>query len=50
MDRARAAAARARMKANIGAAMGEIEDIGSVSFLVFKDPDGNLLMVCQRNN
>lgn len=27
----------------------EIEDIGSVSFLAFKDPDQNLLMVCQRN-
>ena len=27
----------------------EIEDIGSVSTLTFKDPDGNLLMVCQRN-
>lgn len=26
-----------------------IEDIGSVSTLVFRDPDGNLLMVCQRN-
>lgn len=27
----------------------EIEDVGSVSTLTFKDPDGNLLMVCQRN-
>jgi predicted enzyme related to lactoylglutathione lyase len=26
-----------------------VEDIGSVSFLTFKDPDQNLLMVCQRN-
>jgi catechol 2,3-dioxygenase-like lactoylglutathione lyase family enzyme len=25
----------------------EIEDIGSVAFLQFRDPDGNLLMVCQ---
>ena len=25
------------------------EDIGSVTFLVFRDPDRNLLMVCQRN-
>lgn len=25
------------------------EDIGSVTTLVFKDPDTNLLMVCQRN-
>lgn len=28
---------------------GEIQDIGSVSFLAFRDPDGNRLMVCQRN-
>ncbi len=27
----------------------EIEDIGSVSTLTFKDPANNLLMVCQRN-
>lgn len=26
-----------------------IEDIGSVSTLVFQDPDQNLLMICQRN-
>ena len=26
-----------------------IEDIGSVTTLTFKDPDNNLLMVCQRN-
>jgi hypothetical protein len=26
-----------------------IEDIGSVSTLVMKDPDDNLLMICQRN-
>jgi predicted enzyme related to lactoylglutathione lyase len=25
------------------------DDIGSVTTLVFKDPDGNLLMVCQHN-
>lgn len=25
------------------------EDIGSVTTLTFKDPDGNLLMACQRN-
>lgn len=25
------------------------EDIGSVSFLVFEDPDGNRLMACERN-
>lgn len=24
-------------------------DIGSVSFVQFRDPDGNLLMACQRN-
>jgi len=29
--------------------VGDIDDIGSVTTLVFKDPDGNLLMVCQRN-
>jgi predicted enzyme related to lactoylglutathione lyase len=29
--------------------VGQIENIGSVSFLMFKDPDNNLLMVCQRN-
>jgi predicted enzyme related to lactoylglutathione lyase len=27
-----------------------VEDIGSVTTLVFKDPDDNLLMVCQRNS
>ena len=27
----------------------DVENIGSVSTLTFKDPDGNLLMVCQRN-
>lgn len=27
----------------------DVTDIGSVSFLTFKDPDANLLMVCQRN-
>lgn len=27
-----------------------IEDIGSVSTLIFRDPDGNLLMVCQANH
>lgn len=26
----------------------EVEDIGSVSFVQFEDPDGNPLMVCQR--
>lgn len=26
-----------------------IEDIGSVSTLVIHDPDGNLLMICQKN-
>jgi predicted enzyme related to lactoylglutathione lyase len=25
------------------------ENVGSVSFVTFRDPDGNLLMVCQRN-
>jgi predicted enzyme related to lactoylglutathione lyase len=27
----------------------DVTDIGSVSFLAFRDPDGNPLMVCQRN-
>jgi predicted enzyme related to lactoylglutathione lyase len=27
----------------------EVEDIGSVSFVQFEDPDGNALMVCRRN-
>lgn len=27
----------------------DVEDIGSVSMLIFKDPDNNLLMVAQRN-
>ena len=27
----------------------EPEDIGSVSILTFEDPDGNRLMVCERN-
>ncbi|MEO8395296.1 MAG: VOC family protein [Chloroflexota bacterium] len=31
------------------AILGDIQDIGSVTTLTFKDPDGNLLMVCQRN-
>lgn len=29
--------------------LGEIQDIGSVSTLLFKDLDNNLLMVCQPN-
>jgi predicted enzyme related to lactoylglutathione lyase len=29
--------------------VGDILDIGSVSFLTFRDPDSNLLMICQRN-
>jgi predicted enzyme related to lactoylglutathione lyase len=29
--------------------VSEIEDIGSVSFVAFKDPDGNILMACQDN-
>lgn len=27
----------------------DVTDIGSVSFIAFRDPDGNPLMVCQRN-
>ena len=28
--------------------VGEVTDIGSVAFLQFRDPDGNLLMACER--
>ncbi|MCX6043936.1 MAG: VOC family protein [Chloroflexi bacterium] len=27
-----------------------VEDIGSVTYVSFRDPDNNLLMVCQANN
>jgi catechol 2,3-dioxygenase-like lactoylglutathione lyase family enzyme len=27
-----------------------IQDVGSVTTLTFKDPDNNLLMICQRNS
>ena len=27
----------------------DVTDIGSVSFVRFRDPDGNLLMICERN-
>ncbi len=30
--------------------VSSIEDIGRVSFLAFRDPDQNLLVVCQRNH
>ncbi|MDQ5853468.1 MAG: VOC family protein [Chloroflexota bacterium] len=42
-------AARDFLWANAVELVGPIQDIGSVSFLTFKDPDNNLLMVCQRN-
>jgi predicted enzyme related to lactoylglutathione lyase len=29
--------------------VSEVADIGSVAMLIFKDPDHNLLMVCQAN-
>jgi predicted enzyme related to lactoylglutathione lyase len=29
--------------------LGAVEEIGSLRTLTFRDPDGNLLMVCQRN-
>jgi catechol 2,3-dioxygenase-like lactoylglutathione lyase family enzyme len=29
--------------------VGDVQDIGSVSFVQFRDPDGNRLMVCARN-
>ncbi|QGQ18817.1 VOC family protein [Cellulomonas sp. JZ18] len=28
--------------------VGDVTDIGSVAFLQFRDPDGNLLMACER--
>jgi predicted enzyme related to lactoylglutathione lyase len=37
------------LKAHAVTLVREVEDIGSVSTLTFQDPDGNLLMVCQRN-
>lgn len=42
-------AAEAFLKESAVTVLGQVEDIGSVSFLTFKDPDNNLLMVCQRN-
>jgi len=42
-------AAYAFLKDNNVEIVSEPEDIGSVSTLTFKDPDQNLLMVCQRN-
>lgn len=42
-------AARNFLRANDVELIGEIENIGSVTFVTFKDLDNNLLMVCQRN-
>ena len=42
-------AAYAFLQENNVAIVGAVEDIGSVLFVIFKDPDGNLLMVCQPN-
>ena len=42
-------AAYAHLKQLGIAIVAEPEDIGSVTTLTFKDPDANLLMVCQRN-
>ena len=41
--------ARSFLLANFVTIVRDVEDIGSLSTLAFKDPDGNLLMVCQRN-
>lgn len=30
--------------------VGGVTDIGSVAFLQFRDPDGNLLMACERRH
>ena len=39
-----------RFLAEVGVeVLGDVVDIGSVSFLQFADPDGNTLMVCERN-
>lgn len=38
------------LRANDIAIVGEIADIGSVSILSFRDPDNNLLLVCQRHS
>jgi predicted enzyme related to lactoylglutathione lyase len=43
------AAAEAWLKQAGIETLGAIADIGSVKTLVFVDPDGNRLMVCQRN-
>ena len=37
------------LKANQVELTSLVEDIGSVKTLSFRDPDGNLLMVCQKN-
>ena len=42
-------AARAFLTSNGIECLGGVQHIGSVSTLTFKDPDGNLLMACQRN-
>ena len=38
------------LKQNDVEIVSQIEDIGSVPFLIFKDPDNNLLVVCQPNH
>src|SRR5262245_34832316 len=38
------------LRANDITIVGEIANIGSVSLLRIRDPDNNLLMVCQRND
>ena len=43
------AAARAHLDSLGVEVVGDVQDIGSVSFLQFRDPDGNLLRVCARN-
>ncbi len=42
-------AAHTFLQQNAVQIVGDILDIGSVSFLTFKDLDNNLLMICQRN-
>lgn len=43
------AAAYAHLQQNNVPILSSVENIGSVSFLLFEDPDHNRLMICQRN-
>jgi predicted enzyme related to lactoylglutathione lyase len=43
------AAALAHLRARDAEITSDVTDIGSVSFISFRDPDGNPLMICERN-